>query len=118
MGGAKNSRLTRYVVGDQRLEGLVAVVVLGELFGAWRLLTNLYQPSFKRNETPREEAKRSQRHHPLRTPMQRSYSSRQRTLFAEHQEPIERWLESDVALRAVEFFRRLMALAPGTCHEG
>jgi hypothetical protein len=66
-----NGMLIRRVVGDQRLEGLVAAEMLGELYGALRLFTNLYQPSFKLKETIREGGKLKRRHHPPRTPMQR-----------------------------------------------
>jgi hypothetical protein len=67
----KNGMLIRRVVGYQRLEGLVAAELLGELYGALRLFTNLYQPSFKLKETIREGAKLKRRHHPPRTPQQR-----------------------------------------------
>ena len=40
--------------------------VLVELYGALRLFTNLYQPSFKLKETIREGAKLKRRHHPPR----------------------------------------------------
>jgi len=50
----KNGMLIRRVVGYQRLEGLGAAELLGELYGALRLFTNLYQPSFKFKETIRE----------------------------------------------------------------
>jgi hypothetical protein len=67
----KNGMLVRRVVGYQRLEGLVAAELLGELYGALRLFTNLYQPSFKLKETIREGAKLKRRHHPPRTPQER-----------------------------------------------
>jgi hypothetical protein len=207
----KNGMLIRRVVGYQRLEGLVAAELLGELYGALRLFTNLYQPSFKLKETIREGAKLKRRHHPPRTPQQRllalgmlrdtqrkaleelqrssdpvalletvrrcqaslaslsagqehqeqiprtgavdpdqaskeqrtlsrflrnlqllwqesqplpeprqkrRYTPRQRTLFLEHQEQIEQWLEREATMNAAEILRRLMALAPGTYHEG
>jgi hypothetical protein len=41
-----------------------------------------------------------------------------RTLFAEHQEQIEQWLEGEANTHAAEILRRLMALAPGSYHEG
>ncbi len=63
--------LVRRVVGYERLEGLVAAELLGELYGALRLFTNLYQPSFKLKETIREGAKLKRRHHPLSTPQER-----------------------------------------------
>ncbi|MFN9548027.1 MAG: hypothetical protein ACK6AD_13365 [Cyanobacteriota bacterium] len=37
---------------------------------------------------------------------------------AEHQEQIEQWLESEACINAAEILRRLMALAPGSYHEG
>ncbi|MFM7240243.1 MAG: transposase family protein [Cyanobium sp.] len=207
----KNGMLVRRVVGYERLEGLVAAELLGELYGGLRLFTNLYQPSFKLKETIREGAKLKRRHHPPRTPQQRllalgqlrdaqqkaleeqqrssdpvalletvrrcqaslaslsvgqqhqeqrpragavdpeqagkeqrtlsrflrnlqllwkesqplpeprekrRYTPRQRTLFAEHQEQIEHWLEGEASMHATEILRRLMALAPGTYHEG
>jgi hypothetical protein len=67
----KNGMLVRRVVGYQRLEGLVAAELLGELHGALRLFTNLYQPSFKLKETIRESVKLKRRHHPPRTPQER-----------------------------------------------
>jgi hypothetical protein len=202
----KNGMLVRRVVGYERLEGLVAAELLGELYGALRLFTNLYQPSFKLKETIREGAKLKRRHHPPRTPQERllalsqlrdaqrkaleelqrssdpvallatvrrcqaslaslsagqenqeqrprtgaidpeqagkeqrslnrflsnlqllwqesqplpepkqkrRYTPRRRTLFAEHQEQIEQWLESEANTHAAEILRRLMALAPG-----
>lgn len=207
----KNGMLIRRVVGYQRLEGLVAAEQLGELYGALRLFTNLYQPSFKLKETIREGAKLKRRHHPPRTPQQRllalgkcrasqrkaledlqrscdpvallatvrrcqaslaslsagqghqeqrprtgaldpeqankeqrtlsrflrnlqllwqesqplpeprqkrRYTPRQRTLFLEHREQIEQWLERESGMTAAEILRRLIRLAPGTYHEG
>lgn len=56
---------------------------------------------------------------PLPEPKQkRRYTPRQRTLFAEHQEQIDKWLESEASMNAAEILRRLMALAPGSYHEG
>jgi hypothetical protein len=43
---------------------------------------------------------------------------RQRTLFAEHQEQIEQWLERETTINAAEILRRLIRLAPDTYHEG
>jgi len=207
----KNGMLIRRVVGYQRLEGLGAAELLGELYGALRLFTNLYQPSFKLKETIREGAKLKRRHYPPRTPQERllalsqlrvaqrkaleelqrssdpvalletvrrcqaslasllagqenheqrpktgaldpeqastelrslsrflsnlqllwqesqplpepkqkrRYTPRRRTLFAEHQEQIEQWLESEACMNAAEILRRLIALAPGRYHEG
>lgn len=56
---------------------------------------------------------------PLPEPKQkRRYTPRRCTLFAEHQEQIEQWPESEACINAAEILRRLMALAPGSCHEG
>jgi hypothetical protein len=60
-----------------------------------------------------------QKSQPLPEPKQkRRYTPRRRTLFAEHQEQIEQWLESKACMNAAEILRRLMALAPGNYHEG
>jgi len=50
---------------------MVALRMLGELYGALRLFTNIYQPSFKLKETIREGARLKRRHHPPRTPQER-----------------------------------------------
>ena len=50
---------------------MAAQRMLEELYGALRLFTNLYQPSFKLKETIREGAKLKRRHHPPRTPQER-----------------------------------------------
>ena len=56
---------------------------------------------------------------PLPEPRQkRRYTPRQRTLFLEHQEQIEQWLEREATMNAAEILRRLIRLAPGTYHEG
>ncbi len=57
---------------------------------------------------------------PVQKPRQkRQYTPRQRTLFAEHQEQIEQWLESKASVNAAEILRRLMAPEDfGTHHEG
>jgi hypothetical protein len=49
---------------------------------------------------------------------ERRYTSRQRTLFLEHREQIEQWLERENSMTAAEILRRLIRLAPGTYHEG
>jgi len=207
----KNGMLVRRVIGYQRLEGMASAELLGELYGALRLFTNLFQPSFKLKETLREGAKLRRLHHPPRTPQQRllalgkcrdaqrkaleelqsssdpvalletvrrcqaslaslsagqevqeqrprpgavdpeqarkeqrtlsrflrnlqllwqesqplpeprqkrRYTPRQRTLFLEHKEQIEQWLEREAGINAAEILRRLIRLAPGTYHEG
>ena len=56
---------------------------------------------------------------PLPEPRQkRRYTPRQRTLFLEHREQIEQWLEREAGMNAAEILRRLIRLAPGTYHEG
>jgi hypothetical protein len=67
----KNGMLVRRVVGYQRLEGLEAAQVLGELYGALRLFTNLFQPSFKLKSSERDGGRIKRQHHPPRTPLQR-----------------------------------------------
>ena len=67
----KNGMLVRRVVGYQRLVSLDAAQVLGELYGALRLFTNLYQPSFKLKSSERDGGRIKRRHHPPRTPLQR-----------------------------------------------
>ena len=71
----KNGMLVRRVVGYQRLEGLEAAQVLGELYGALRLFTNLFQPSFKLKSSERDGGRIKRQHHPPRTPLQRLMAS-------------------------------------------
>ena len=71
----KNGMLVRRVVGYQRLEGLEAGQVLGELYGALRLFTNLFQPSFKLKSSERDGGRIKRQHHPPRTPLQRLIKS-------------------------------------------
>jgi hypothetical protein len=50
---------------------------------------------------------------PLPEPRQkRRYTPRQRTLFLEHREQIEQWLEREAGMNAAEILRRLIRLAP------
>ena len=67
----KNGMLVRRVVGYQRLVSLDAAQVLGELYGALRLFTNLFQPSFKLKSSERDGGRIKRQHHPPRTPLQR-----------------------------------------------
>jgi hypothetical protein len=67
----KNGMLGRRVVGYQRLVSLEAAQVLGELYGALRLFTNLFQPSFKLKSSERDGGRIKRQHHPPRTPLQR-----------------------------------------------
>jgi hypothetical protein len=63
--------LVRMVVGYQRLVSLEAAQVLGELYGALRLFTNLFQPSFKLKSSERDGGRIKRQHHPPSTPLQR-----------------------------------------------
>jgi len=100
----KNGMLTRRVVGYQRMEGLVAAELLGELYGALRLFTNLYQPSFKRKETIREGGKLKRSHHPPRTPQERLLAlSQLRVAQRKAQEGLQR---SSDPVALLETFRR------------
>jgi len=67
----KNGMLVRRVVGYQRLVSLEAAQVLGDLYGALRLFTNLFQPSFKLKSSERDGGRIKRQHHPPRTPLQR-----------------------------------------------
>ena len=67
----KNGMLVRRVVGYQRLVSVDAAQVLGELYGALRLFTNLFQPSFKLKSSERDGGRIKRQHHPPRTPLQR-----------------------------------------------
>lgn len=67
----KNGMLVRRVVGYQRLVSLEAAQVLGELYGALRLFTNLFQPSFKLKSSEGDGGRTRRQHHPPRTPLQR-----------------------------------------------
>jgi hypothetical protein len=67
----KNGVLVRRVVGYERLVGLEAARLLGELYAALRLFTNLFQPSFKLKSSVREGGRIKRQHHPPRTPLQR-----------------------------------------------
>ena len=67
----KNGMLVRRVVGYQRLVSLDSAQVLGELYGALRLFTNLFQPSFKLKSSERDGGRIKRQHHPPRTPLQR-----------------------------------------------
>ncbi|MFO0017906.1 MAG: transposase [Synechococcaceae cyanobacterium] len=67
----KNGMLVRRVVGYQRLVSLEAARVLGELYGALRLFTNLFQPSFKLKSSERDGGRIKRQHYPPRTPLQR-----------------------------------------------
>ncbi|HBH71884.1 MAG TPA: hypothetical protein DDY43_00200 [Synechococcales bacterium UBA10510] len=67
----KNGMLVRRMVGYQRLMRLEAAQVLWKLYGALRLFTNLFQPSFKLKSSERDGGRIKRQHHPPRTPLQR-----------------------------------------------
>jgi hypothetical protein len=48
---------------------------MGELYGALRLFTNLFQPSFKLKTSERQGARIKRQDHPPRTPLQRLIKS-------------------------------------------
>ncbi len=53
--------------------------MLGELYGALRLFTNLFQPSFKLKSSERDGGRIKRQHHPPRTPLQRLLAKGQRS---------------------------------------
>ncbi|MFN7898186.1 MAG: hypothetical protein ACK5N0_00780 [Synechococcaceae cyanobacterium] len=55
----------------QWLVSLGAAQVLGELYGALRLITNLFQHSFKLKSSERDDGRIKRKQHPPRTPHQR-----------------------------------------------
>ena len=54
--------------------------MLGELYGALRLFTNLFQPSFKLKSSERDGGRIKRQHHPPRMPLQRLINSGALTL--------------------------------------
>jgi hypothetical protein len=73
----KNGMLVRRVVGYQRLVSLEAAQVLGGLYGALRLFTKLFQPSFKLKSSERDGGRIKPQHHTPRTPLQRLLATSQ-----------------------------------------
>ena len=67
----KNEMLVRRVVSYQQLVSLEAGQVLGELYGALRLFTNLFRPLCKFKSSERDGGRIKRQHHPPRTPLQR-----------------------------------------------
>lgn len=67
----KNGAIVRRLVGYGRFEGLAAAKALARLYGAARLHTNLFQPSFKLKEKKRVGARVIKRYHPPSPPMER-----------------------------------------------
>jgi hypothetical protein len=67
----KNGAIVRRLVGYGRFEGLESLQVLGRLYAASRLHTNLFQPSFKLKSKTRTGAKVAKRYHPPQPPVHR-----------------------------------------------
>jgi hypothetical protein len=68
----KNGAIVRRLVGYGRFQGIEAACGLARLFGAARLHTNFFQPSFKLKEKRREGAKVIKRYHAPATPYERA----------------------------------------------
>ena len=64
------------LVGYGRFEGQASAEALARLYGAARLHTNLFQPSFKLREKTRVGARVTKRWHPPATPADRALASR------------------------------------------
>lgn len=111
----KNGMLVRRVVGYQRLVSLEAARVLGELYGALRLFTNLFQPSFKLKSSEREGGRIKRQHHPPRTPLQRLLATGQ--LSEERADQLRELQRGSDPLALLETIRRcqgqLAVLASG-----
>jgi hypothetical protein len=73
----KNGMLVRRVVGYKRLVSLEAAQVLGGLYGALRLFTKLFQPSFKLKSSERDGGRIKPQHHTPCTPLQRLLATSQ-----------------------------------------
>jgi hypothetical protein len=71
----KNGAVVRRLVGYRRLEGLAAFEALSQLYGAARLFTNFFQPSFKLKEKIRTGARVVKRYHAPETPCSRLLGS-------------------------------------------
>ncbi|MFM9103422.1 MAG: hypothetical protein ACKOPS_19650 [Cyanobium sp.] len=116
----KNGMLVRRVVGYQRLVSLEAAQILGELYRALRLFTNLFQPSFKLKSSEREGGKIRRRHHPPRTPLQRLLATGQ--VSQEREAQLRDLQRQSDPLRLLETIRRcqsqLAVLASGEHEAG
>jgi hypothetical protein len=116
----KNGMLVRRVVGYQRLVSLEAAQILGELYGALRLFTNLFQPSFKLKSSERDGGKIRRRHHPPRTPLQRLLATGQ--VSQERDAQLRDLQRQSDPLRLLETIRRcqsqLAVLASGEHEAG
>jgi hypothetical protein len=67
----KNGAVVRKLLGYRRFEGLAAARAITRLYGASRLFTNFFQPSFKLAAKQRDGAKVAKRYYPPQTPCER-----------------------------------------------
>lgn len=103
----KNGVLVRRVVGYERLVGLEAARLLGELYAALRLFTNLFQPSFKLKSSVREGGRIKRQHDPPRTPLQRLLATGQ--VSKETAEALRELQQSSDPMALLETIRRCQA---------
>ncbi len=103
----KNGVLVRRVVGYERLVGLEAARLLGELYAALRLFTNLFQPSFKLKSSVREGGRIKRQHHPPRTPLQRLLATAQ--VSKERTRALQELQQSSDPMALLETIRRCQA---------
>jgi hypothetical protein len=103
----KNGVLVRRVVGYERLVGLEAARLLGELYAALRLFTNLFQPSFKLKSSVREGGRIKRQHHPPRTPLQRLLATGQ--VSKEKARALQELQQSSDPMALLETIRRHQA---------
>jgi hypothetical protein len=103
----KNGVLVRRVVGYERLSGLEAARLLGELYAALRLFTNLFQPSFKLKSSVREGGRIKRQHHPPRTPLQRLLATGQ--VSKERARALRELQQSSDPMALLETIRRCQA---------
>jgi hypothetical protein len=67
----KNGNIVRQVIGHDRYDGEYACQQIAELYRAWRLYVNCFQPSMKLVVSDGVEFPRVARHDPAKTPLQR-----------------------------------------------
>ncbi|MDM7954721.1 MAG: transposase [Cyanobium sp. CZS 25K] len=103
----KNGVLVRRVVGYERLVSLEAARLLGELYAALRLFTNLFQPSFKLKSSVREGGRIKRQHHPPRTPLQRLLATGQ--VSKEKARALQELQQSSDPMALLETIRRHQA---------
>jgi hypothetical protein len=89
--------------------GCPAARLLGELYGALRLFTNLFQPSFKLKCSVRESGRIKRQHHPPRTPLQRLLATGQ--LSKEKARALQELQQSSDPMALLETIRHQAQLA-------